>query len=153
TTHSFKDTMSYMLESAIDFASAKAAAIWVRSNEDDSLTFVKGLHIFGLPSEKKPLKIGDGYTGKAALTKEVIAVADLVKKPDTEHRKAVQNFKIKSLFSIPIKTNEELIGVLNIYTQDKRKVSGEEIELFRKWGETAAVILNSVIINKKENLH
>ncbi len=72
--------------------------------------FVKNIH----------LRPGEGFAGRAFLTKEMLIINDATKEKSPETEKQVKDEGIMSFVHIPIIVNDKAIGVFNVNSRTKR---------------------------------
>jgi two-component sensor histidine kinase/putative methionine-R-sulfoxide reductase with GAF domain len=91
---------------------------------------------------KKPnLKIGESVSGRAVAERRVITVPDLLKASDYHFPDIAQRAGVRSIASIPLTIQGEVIGVLNCYTERVHLFSKEELAILQALGTQAALAI------------
>src|SRR5581483_4374480 len=84
------------------------------------------------------LQIGEGITGKAAETGKPIAVRDAVNDPRFKYIPGTEEQKFKSLAAVPLISQGNIIGAMNVQTTTFHHWTKPEIDLLSLIGELAA---------------
>jgi len=100
---------------------------------------------------KKRLKIGESLAGTIAKTKKLLIVEDLrdEKRYIKKHSEAAKNFGFVSFFGVPMLIEDELIGVICVYTKKPKRFIETEIELLSSFADQAAIAVRNAKILKK----
>lgn len=86
---------------------------------------------------------GRGLTNVVAETRVVLVVDDIQIDPRTQDREFFRRYKLVSYLGVPLIAKRELLGVLSIYTHEKRQFTTKEIEFLRTLGGQAALAINN----------
>jgi two-component sensor histidine kinase len=91
---------------------------------------------------KKPnLRIGESVSGKVAETKRLITVSDVQKAKEYRFPDIAQRAGVRSIASIPLLIQGEVIGVLNCYTEKVHDFTEEERIILQALGNQAALAI------------
>ncbi len=91
---------------------------------------------------KKPnLKIGESVSGRAVSERRVITVPDLLKASEYSFPDIAQRAGVRSIASIPLTFQGEVVGVLNCYTEKVHLFSKEELAILQALGTQAALAI------------
>lgn len=107
----------------------KLKAVAVQLLDEDKRT-LKRVASFGLSEKymnKGPVRADKNMA--AALKGETIFIKDVLTDEGTQYKKEKKEEGIASMLYVPIKSRDEIIGVLVIYSSRKRKFSADEISL------------------------
>ena len=98
---------------------------------------------------KANIPLGAGISGKVALTKKPLAVADVRK--DTEYRfvEIAQKEGLCSLLSVPMLLKEKVVGVINCYTSKPHRFSQEEIGILQAIANQCAVAVGNASLAQR----
>ncbi len=97
-------------------------------------------------------ELGEGITGKAALAKKIIYVADLQKDERTLGYKGRHHSR-GSMVAIPLVVKQRLVGVLNLHKIETDAFSDEELKLLQAIANQAAISIdNSQLFEKARDL-
>lgn len=101
----------------------------------------------------KKIKIGEGLVGKVAKTGRPLVAVDQGK--DTgQHAfpKGLRDEGISTILSVPLSTKEEILGVVNFYTKERRQYTPSEMHIMETLAAQGAVALRNARIFE-ENYH
>lgn len=90
------------------------------------------------------LRVGSGYSGLVAQTGELLYAADAADDPRNPFGERDGRLGIVSYLGLPVRTREELLGVLSFNTTVPRRYSEEELGYLRSFADQAAVALEHV---------
>jgi Nif-specific regulatory protein len=144
-SHSMTELLELILERCIELTGANTGSVMLINKEEkvlDILAF-KGLNK-DIVSKTK-LKIGQGITGWVAQTGQPKLVNNALKDP--------QYVKIRddllSELAVPIKTEDELIGVISVDSDKENAFTEDDMELLIMVAELAAQIIKKDVIQEK----
>ncbi len=91
---------------------------------------------------KKPnLKIGESVSGKVAQTGQPMALRDVLKAPEYRFPDIAQKAGVRSLASIPLLAQGEVIAVLNCYTAAIHDFTPDELVVLQALGNQAVLAI------------
>jgi two-component sensor histidine kinase len=91
---------------------------------------------------KKPnLKIGESVSGRVAEQKQVIVLSDVQQSPTYRFPDIAQKAGVRSMVSVPLMIQGEVIAVLNCYTEKVHLFAKEEIVILQALGTQAALAI------------
>jgi len=137
---------------AIESMDAFTVSIALLNEQKDKLVIeiIKRADGKTTPMYVKEFALGEGVTGRTALTRSIISVPDIKNCPYFSHKN--KRNEIGSLISAPIISNGELIGVLNVsYSEEKQFSKSEKEFLTILSAIIASAILNSRLLEKTES--
>lgn len=104
---------------------------------------------------KPPTKLGESIAGRAAREGRVLTVTDVKKHPDYRFPDIAERAGLTSLASVPLKFKDEVLGVLNCYTESVHEFTREELAILQALGaqaamaiQTARLMLKSAVIQE-----
>jgi len=101
----------------------------------------------------KKIKLGQGFVGRVARTMQSIVIHDLGKDTgEFAFPKALRQEGITTILSIPLATKDELLGVVNLYTRQRRDYSSSEMHLMQTLSAQGGVALRNAR-TFEENYH
>lgn len=86
-------------------------------------------------AEEMRMKIGEGIAGRAAQTGEPIVLADISKDLRAAHPDLISAEGLKGFVSIPLKTKDKVIGVMNISSHIAQRFGEDDISLLSAIGD------------------
>jgi GAF domain-containing protein len=126
TAATMQDLLDLIVDSAISSLGAKAACLFLADEREDR--FVPTAQA-GLSSDylhANPLKARQIVAG---LEKEgYLAFPDATSDPRLEHHAAKKAEGIASLLTVPVRVKDRTIGVLSLYTAERREFQPQEID-------------------------
>ena len=90
---------------------------------------------------KVSLAMGEGITGRAAATREPIAVRDVTVDPRFSWVRGFDMQGLHAMLSVPLVWQDDVVGVLNVQTLERRRFRASEIEFLR----TIAALLAGIV--------
>jgi GAF domain-containing protein len=146
-----EELLDRILEGAISTMDGKAASLFLHREEDDLFVPVarKGLsdgYLHADPYRARPLvdqMMKDGY----------LAIADVATDPRAENKAAKKAEGLASILVVPVTVEGRIIGVLTLYTAEKRDFPEDEIEFLRALADQGGMaIQNARLVNRlREN--
>jgi HD-GYP domain-containing protein (c-di-GMP phosphodiesterase class II) len=127
-----------------------AAGVWFYNPSSQELEFVTGRgfrsHAFDNP---KPIQLGEGHAGRAALERRTIHVPNLTMHNDNPRLAkalAVEPFTI--YYAVPLIVKEQIKGVLELFHRTELESSEEWLKLLQVFANQAAIAIdNSSLFN------
>ncbi|MGZ9225710.1 MAG: HD domain-containing phosphohydrolase, partial [Anaerolineales bacterium] len=110
-------SLDTLLTQVINQLSIDAASVWLFNFESNTLEFSAGRGFRTTVFEKaKPLRLGEGYAGRAALEGRTIHISDLVAQQDNPRlMRALAGEEFVSYYGIPLIARESVQGVLEVF--------------------------------------
>jgi signal transduction histidine kinase len=94
-------------------------------------------------AQRPALSVGNSLIGEVVTRREPVQVFDVRKAPRYRSRDMARKERLASLLSVPIAYNENLIGILNIYTAKPRHFSAEDIRLLNAFASLCGVAIEN----------
>lgn len=98
--------------------------------------------------KKVSFRLDEGVSGKVARSGKPVLIQDVSKEKDFLYYKGLKK-NIGSFMSIPLKSNDQVIGVLNIHRPNKGAFKSQELELFTAVAEHVSVAIEKARIFEK----
>jgi len=105
-----------------------------------SQQFVHGVRIAGL-------RLGEGIAGHVAEQGETFVLDDISRDTQAAHLLAVEE-DLKAFVSVPLKSKQRIVGVLNIASRKPRSFSREEVQLLSALGDQLGVAIENAQLYK-----
>ncbi len=134
-----QDTLNRLLSLSWQKISTKGAIYLL--NNDGNLEMYAQKNLGEINSNCKVFKPSECLCGRAIEEKNI----QFIKKISSELKNYIEPLADYGLYNIPIELNEEIIGIINLYTEPEHKASEFEIEFLQTVSNTVA----SVIQRKK----
>lgn len=144
---SLEEVLSLIVKNVVKVMNVKASML--RLLDKDSNKLEVAAH-YGLNHEyvnKGPVasdaSISDALAGKA------VSIYDIQSDPDATYNKEAEKEGIRSILSIPLRLNDEIIGVLRMYTSEPVKYTNEDLKFVTAIADQAAITINNARIFEK----
>jgi GAF domain-containing protein len=145
-----KEVIQLIVDKVIDIMQVKASALRLRNEITHELELIA---TSGL--SEKFLAKGQPHTNQsisATLAGKPVLITDTANDPRLEYPVETVAEGIASILSIPIVARQRVVGVLRLYSAEKRQYSQEEITFLSALAEIAGVaIMNARIYEKTRN--
>jgi signal transduction protein with GAF and PtsI domain len=139
------DMLDIVSEMAAQILGVTTVQVYLIDDTPNSVQRHTGRSNVDAPSPHFP--IGNGVAGRVAASGEAIYVPDINEAPEVEDRELAIDMGLVSLLSVPLSVRERVIGVLNCFSDSKRKFSDDErTVLLTLANQTALAIENAQLI-------
>ena len=139
--------LGIVVERAASLCSADLGMVFVPAGEG----FYRGAAAWGMKPEhaayemehQTPITQGT-VVGRVVLSGDAVQVEDSAADPMYTWKEGRSIGGYRSIMGVPIRTGEQLIGVVNLARNEVRRFSADEIELVRTFADQAAIVLDNV---------
>jgi signal transduction histidine kinase len=131
------------LDKTLEIIGVEAGGIYILREEDEVLTMAvhKGFDA-QFVVEVDNLKVGEGFSGRVALSGEPLIVSDL--SIDSRlTRSVVRESGFHSLAVVPLVSRAKVLGTLTVATRGRREFSDQDIELLTSIGDQIGVAVEN----------
>ena len=144
---SLEEVLSLIVTNVVKVMNVKASMLRLLDKNTNKLEVAA---YYGLSEEyvNKGLVVSDASIADA-LSGKSVSVYDIQSDPDATYRSAVEKEGIRSILSIPLRLNNEVIGVLRMYTAEPVKYSKEDLKFVTAITDQAAIAINNARIFEK----
>jgi diguanylate cyclase (GGDEF)-like protein len=89
------------------------------------------------------LKVGESLSGMVVATGEPVAVEDLVEDThyDPAHKRGAMALGFHGFLGVPLRANDVIIGVLNVYTKRRRAFPADEVAVLSAFADQASLAI------------
>ncbi|HVE64691.1 MAG TPA: diguanylate cyclase [Mycobacteriales bacterium] len=150
STHDLKKMLAVILETAMVTIRAEAGSLMLFSANRDELYLKVGRGLDGrLPDPQRVrVQVGDGVAGAVARSGE--AVHGTVGSKTGELRLAAAEPRADSIISVPLKSQNRVIGVLNLYDRvDADHFDDSDVATIRSFANQATVAIDNVLLHQE----
>ncbi|MCK8603754.1 ATP-binding protein [Desulfoferrobacter suflitae] len=139
TCQTVKEVFDGALAKVFKHFQFKAGRVYLLDKDRQLFTLVSSRGID--PTGLEVVKISEGFTGRAAGTRSFIAqkVTDL---GNEDRKKLLLSKGIKTIVCVPLLLGNEVIGVINLGTDRKIRLTREKIDVLVAIGSAVAVAVN-----------
>ncbi len=103
-------------------------------------------------NRKLPLKVGEGIAGKVLLEKKPIQVYDVTQEKEYKYKDIAQKEGLASLLCVPLIVKGKPIGVINLYTSQPHKFTGNEVNILTTVANQAALVIENTELMVKSKV-
>lgn len=138
-----RDVLQSIVDEALGLMQCRVCAVYLYDPENRQLALEA---MSGTPPEvahDELLALDDSSLGTTVRRRKTIEVNDLARSEEVHFVPLVQRLGLVSLLSSPILYEDEVIGVLNAYTDHPRRFSDPEKQLFETLAELSAVAIQN----------
>jgi len=150
STHDLKKMLAVILETAMVTIRAEAGSLMLFSANRDELYLKVGRGLDGRlpdPSQVR-VQVGDGVAGAVARSGEAIH-GTIGVNPD-QLRLAPAEPRADSVISVPLKSQNRVIGVLNLYDRvDADHFDDNDVSTIRSFANQATVAIDNVLLHQE----
>ena len=94
-------------------------------------------------------RLGEGIVGRVAQAGEAILVEDISKDPRAAHLGLIDADGLQAFASVPLRSKDKVLGVLNIASHDTRKFSPDDVKLLESLAAQIAVAVENAQLHQK----
>jgi signal transduction protein with GAF and PtsI domain len=99
--------------------------------------------------QKLPIKIGDSLIGRVVRERQLVTVPDVAVEKSYKYPELARRSGLTSLLSVPLLAGLKVIGTLNIYTNERRSFTPEEVGFAQAVaGQAALAFENARLISE-----
>lgn len=124
-----------------DLIESKICSLMLLDEKKENLVIRATQSLSGAYRGKPPIPIGQSISGRAVLMREVQQSEDVTNDPGYGFPEIARREGLKSLLSVPMMIEDEVVGVLNCYTDRKKVFSDDEIRLVQTIANHAAIAI------------
>ena len=95
------------------------------------------------------LSLGEGIAGKVAQTGEAVLVEDISTDPRAAHPDLITAEGLRAFASVPLRSKEKVLGVINIASYETRKFSLEDIQLLESIAAQIAIAIENAKLHQE----
>lgn len=132
-----------------EIAPCTLSAIFLRDPEDGQLSLRASSGPDGPLDYRETISLEQSSIGTAFSRRKTIEIVDLPRIEEHHFRSLIQEYHLASMLSCPIQFENEVIGVLNIYTDHPHRFNDGEKRIFETLASlSAAAILNAQLYQR-----
>ena len=134
-------SMSTLLTQVIDQLHVDAAAIWLVQADTGMLMYSVGRGFHSKVFEQaKPLRLGEGYVGRAASEGRTIHISNLMEQQDNPRlMKALQAEAFVGYYAVPLISRNDVKGVLEVFHRSPLEPDEEWLDFLHTLAGQAAI--------------
>ena len=139
--HDADEVLSLIVDEAMRLLGTEASGI--RLVEGDDLVVAARTESAAALMARPRIKIGESLSGRVVATGEPITVEDLAEdaRHDPAHKRGALALGFHGFLGVPMKVRGRAVGVLNVYTQARRRFSQEDVGLLSAFADRASLTI------------
>ena len=139
--HETDEILDYIVNAATTLLGAEAAGLRLRDG-DELVVRARTENAAGIMTRER-LHVGESLSGQVVATGQPLAVEDVVEdaRYDARHRGAAAEQGFHGFLSVPLRTHDRIVGVLNVYTKRRRRFLPDEIALLTMFADQASLAI------------
>lgn len=141
--HDLESVLNRIASQALEIMSCRLCAVFLHDPENSSLTLKAIAGASGPFDHEEHLQLDDSAIGTAIRHRKQVEVVDLLKTEEHHFVDIIRQESLVSLLSTPIIYEDEVIGVLNVYTATKHRFNNEEKTIFSTLASLGAVAIQN----------
>ena len=136
------EVLNEALDKVLEVTGLESGAIylWDRASRELQLTVHRGLSEEFVRQVSR-MRLGEGVTGRAAMSGEPIVVDEYVK--DRRALPAAMQENLRAMVSMPLKSKDKVLGVMNIASRRERRFAPWEVQLLTSIGNQIGVAIEN----------
>ncbi|MFH1798244.1 MAG: GAF domain-containing sensor histidine kinase [Candidatus Omnitrophota bacterium] len=148
----FEDTLNLFVDKISQIMSVEIVSFMLVSKNKGELVMRLAKGLDSKAAENGKVKLGEGVSGWVAQTGEPLLIKDISK--DSRFQKRSGNYHTNSLLSVPLKSRDKVIGVINVNNKISRAPFDEEdLSLLKTIADaSAATVVNAGLREEVEKL-
>ncbi len=95
------------------------------------------------------LRLGEGIAGRVAQTGEAILVEDISLNPRAARLDLIAAEEIRAFASVPLRSKEKVLGVLNIASHEAGRLSSEDVQLLDSIAAQIAIAIENAKLHQE----
>jgi signal transduction protein with GAF and PtsI domain len=102
---------------------------------------------------KMPLKIEDSLIGRVVHEGRPMMITNVLEEKQYRYPELARKAGLASLLSVPLYAREKVLGVINVYTKEKRSFSDDEVDFVKVVaGQAATAIENARLMSETQEM-
>jgi GAF domain-containing protein len=142
-----KKVLHLLVKTATTALDIKAAAVRLLDEKRQQMELVASYGLSDRYITKGP--VGTDRSITEVMTGRAVSVYDVAQDPTSAYPKEMVEEGIKSILSVPIALKGKVIGVMRLYTGERRDFSDDEITFMSSLAEQAALAMENARLYQK----
>jgi diguanylate cyclase (GGDEF)-like protein len=133
--------LDYIVNAATTILNAEAAGLRLRDGDD--LVLKARTESGAAMMARARVRIGESLSGHVVATGEPLSIEDVVEdtRYDPRHKRAAAELGFHGFLAVPLRARERIIGVLSLFTKQRRRFTPDEIALASAFADQASVAI------------
>ncbi len=139
--HDTDQILALIVDEAARLVGAEAAALRLREGDD---LVLRARTESAIPfTTRERIKVGESLSGRAVASGEPVVVDDVVEdaRYDAAQRQGARASGFHGFVAVPLRSREETIGALNVYTKERQRFAADTVALLTALADQAAIAI------------
>ncbi len=129
-----RTVLNVSLDAVLEIVNGEIGGILLFDSRNRNLRYRVYRGLSARYAEKMRMKVGEGIAGKVAETGQPILLEDIAEDQSVAHRDLVSTEGLKGFASVPLKTKDKVVGVLNVASHTPGRLTGDDLYLLNSVG-------------------
>ncbi len=155
STLDLDEVLTRILDQTVTALGASAGMIFLVDDESQTLTWgaSQGLSdAFVTEFRETPIRMGEGLTGRIAVSREPIYIADDSSRDRRIARPVVQQERLHSFIGVPVLASDRVIGVMNILTRPPLQLQQDDLTFCTAVGAQVGWAILNARLHRQQSL-
>ncbi len=123
------------LDNVLEIINGVVGGVWLLDKESQTLYYRVYRGISAKTAERMRLKLGEGITGRVAQSGQAILFEDISRDPRVADPELVHREGLKGFISVPLRSNEAVLGVINVASHVAGRFGADDMSLLNSIGD------------------
>lgn len=138
-----RDVLDAIAQQAVSTMDARACSIRLLQPETGELTRAAAAGLSDEYWQKGPVTVEQSALDRRVLSGQTVAILDAQTDPLFQYPEAARTEGLTSVLSLPMRSRDNVLGVMRIYAHRRRSFSDEEIDLLSAFANAAAIAIEN----------
>jgi len=129
------------LDNVLSIVDGASGGVWLLDEGTQSLYYRVYRGLSAQTAEKMRLKLGEGIVGWVAQRGESVLLEDISGDERVSSPELVRREKVKAFISVPLRSKEAVLGVLNVVSHIPRRFTEDDEHLLQSIGDQVGVAI------------
>ena len=122
------------LDNVLEIINGEVGGILLLDKETETLQYRMQRGLSAKYAEEVRMRLGEGIAGRVAQTGEPMLLEDVSKDPRAAHPDLVSAEGLKGFVSIPLKSKDKIVGVMNVASHEVGRFGADDVSLLNSIG-------------------
>lgn len=137
------------LDNVLEIINGAIGGILLLDEETRTLHYCVHRGLSARYAEEMRMSLGEGIAGRVAQTGEPMILEDISKDPRTTRPDLVSAEGLKGFISIPLKSRDKVIGVMNIASPEEGRFGADDLSLLSSIGDYLGTAIEQARLNER----
>lgn len=138
-----------VLERTLEIVNGDVGAILVLDEEKHQLYCQSNRGFYRKREPHFSYRLDDGISSQTVLTGELITTEDILRERRFDNTESLMNEEIRGIASVPLRSKEKVMGVMNIGSLDSRSFTPEDIRLLEGIARLVSAAIENAALHRE----